>query len=141
MKKISKSTLILLAGIVIFLVGCIQPSKYESAKESGYEVDATIVEVVEDETTDSDGYSSTSYTVYADYEVDGQQYKHVKVGTYYDTDRYYVGKVIQVVVDPDNPDSAMFEGGILCTVGFVVVLYAIFVKRKNKKAQKEQPTP
>ena len=139
MKKISKSTLILLAGIAIFLVGCIQPANYEKAKESGYEVKATVVDIVVKEETDSDGYSSTSYTIYGNYTVDGQSYQHVKVGKYYDTTPYSVGDVIPVVVDPDNPDSTMFEGGILCVIGFVVVLFALLSKRKNKKSQGQHP--
>ena len=136
MGKLSSSTGALLLGIAIFLVGCIQPSKYEDAKENGYEVDATIVEVDESVSTGMDGApDSTVYTVYADYEVDGEEYHHVKVGKYYDTDAYYVGKTIQVVVDPEKPGKPMFEGGILCTVGFLIAVAAIIhrIKKKRKK--------
>ena len=63
----TSSTVAIILGIIIFLFGCIQPAKYEEAKEKGYEVDATIVEVVKKEETDSEGsYTSMSYTVYAD---------------------------------------------------------------------------
>ena len=140
MSKLFNSTGILILGILIFLVGCIFPSRYENAKENGYEVDATIVEVVEKYENDSDGYSSTSYTVYADYEVDGKQYTHVKVGKYYDTDKYYVGKVIPVVVNPNNPGAPMFEGGILCVVGFLVAIVAVIHKIRTKRAAKNQPS-
>ena len=65
--NILNSTTAIILGIIVFLIGCIQPAKYEQAKENGYEVDATIVEVVEKEETDSEGtYTSMSYTVYAD---------------------------------------------------------------------------
>lgn len=135
MPKFSKATTVIIWGVVIFLIGCIQPARYDQAKENGYEVDATIVEVVEKEETDSEGsYSSNSYTVYADYEVDGKEYEHVKVGKYYDTDEYYVGKTIQVVVNPNSPGKPMFEGGILCVIGFLVACGGIAFKIKNKKA-------
>lgn len=135
MSKLLNSTTVIILGVIVFLVGCIQPSKYEKAKENGYEVDATIVEVVEKEETDSEGsYSSTSYTAYADYEVDGKEYKHVKVGKNYQKGTYYVGKVIKVVVNPNAPNKPMFEGGILCVIGFLVACGGVVSKIKKKKA-------
>jgi len=134
LSKFSKSTITIIIGSVIFLIGCIQPFKYESAKENGYEVDATIVEVIEKDESNFDD-SSTSCTVYADYEVNGKEYKHVKVGKYYDADSYYVGKTIKVVVDPNSPDETMFEGGVLCTIGFLIAGWGIISKIKNKKAK------
>lgn len=134
--KFLNSTTIIIIGIVVFLIGCIQPAKYEKAKENGYEVDATIVDVKIEEEHDLDGgLDSTSYTVYADYEVDGKKYEHVKVGKYYDTDEYYVGKVIKVVVNPNSPGKPMFEGGILCVIGFIVSIIGIVAKIKSKKKQ------
>lgn len=134
-KKLSKSTITLLVGIALFLVGCIRPFMYEEAISNGYEVDATIVEVIDEIESDSEsGYTSTVSTVYADYTVDGKEYKHVKVGKYYDTDKYYVGKTIKVVVNPNSPGKTMGEGGVVCTIGFVVIIYAIVKKIKEKKA-------
>lgn len=137
MIKLLNSTTVIILGVIVFLVGCIQPSKYEKAKENGYEVDATIVDVKIEEEHDLDGgLDSTSYTVYADYEVDGKKYEHVKVGKYYDTDEYYVGKVIKVVVNPNSPGKPMFEGGILCVIGFIVSIIGIVAKIKSKKSNK-----
>ena len=125
----------ILLGVIVFLIGCVQPAKYENAKASRYEVDATIVEAVKKEETDSEGsYTSTSYTVYADYEVDGEKYTHVKVGKYHDTDEYYVGKTIKVVINPNAPCSVMFEGGILGVIGSSISLWGILLKTKRKKA-------
>ena len=132
--KLLNSTTAIVVGVIIFLIGCIQPAKYEQAKETGYEVDATIVEVkIKEEPDMEGGPDSTSYTVYADYEVDGKKYEHIKVGKYYDTNEYYVGKVIKVVVNPNSPGSPMYEGGILCIVGFFVIVGGIIVKIKQKK--------
>ena len=135
MKKKLNSTGIILIGVVIFLLGCIQPYRYEMAKENGYEVDATIVEVKTKEEDGVDGSpSSTAYIVYADYEVDGEEYEHVRVGKYYDTDKYYVGKTIKVVVNPNSPNKPMFEGGILCVAGFLILIVGIVGKIRKKKA-------
>lgn len=134
MKRICKSTWLLILGIAIFLIGCIQPARYEAAKENGYEVDAVVVEVVEKRERDN----STAYILYADYEVDGKQYEHIKIGKYYDSDNDYVGKTMKIVVDPNNPDSTMFEGGILCVVGFLAVCTALVRKAQKRKKAKCQ---
>ena len=132
MNKIFNSTTVLILGILIFLFGCIQPARYEKAKENGSEVEATVVEVKVREENDSEGYSSTSYTVYADYEVNGKEYKHKKIGKYYDTDEYYVGKTVKVVVNPDT-GKPMAEGGVLCVVGFLIAIGAVVSKIKKRK--------
>lgn len=139
-KSISHSTLALILGILLFLVGCIQPSKYEEAKENGYEVDAKIVDIKVDIEHDLEsGYVSTAYTIYADYQVDGVEYKHVKVAKLYDSDKYHVGDTIKTVVNPDNPGKAMNEGGVLCVVGFLIALGGGISKfssyKRSKKAQ------
>lgn len=129
-------TRIIVLGIVVFLIGCIPVAKYDKAKESGYEVDATIVEVKTKTEHDMDGGpDSTSYTVYADYEIDGKEYKHVRVGKYYDTDEYYVGKTIKVVVNPNSPGKPMYEGGVLCVVGFLMVVGGVIVKIISKREE------
>lgn len=119
----------------MFLIGCIGPANYEKAKENGYEVDAKIVEVKKEIEDDLDGgYTSTSYTVYADYEVNGEVYTHIKIGKYYDTDEYYVGKRVKVVVNPNSPGKPLFEGGVLCVVGFLIALFAGIAKIKARKS-------
>ena len=136
-KFFNVSTIMIIVGIIVFLIGCIQPSRYEDAKENGYEVDATIVEVITEIENDSEsGYTSTSYTVYADYEVDGKEYKHVKIGKYYDTDEYYKGKIVKTVINPDSPGKVMYDGGILCVVGFLVLIGGIVTKIANRKKKR-----
>ena len=126
----------MILGILLFLVGCIQPIRQEFAREDGYEVEATIVEVKERDEHDSEsGYVSTSYTVYADYEFKGTEYNHVKVGKYYNTDQYYVGKTVTVVVDPNNPGKLFAEGGVLCVAGFLLAIGAIVVKIRARKSR------
>ncbi len=133
LNKLLTSTGILILGIVIFLLGCIQPSRYERAKESGYEIEATVVKVVEKIEDSFEGPSSTTYTIYVDYSVDGNEYKNIKVAKYYDTDKYSVGDTIIIVVNPNNPEKMMFEGGIVCVIGFIIVVFAIILKIKTRK--------
>ena len=138
MKRICKSTWLLILGIAIFLIGCIQPARYEAAKENGYEVDAVVVEVEKKR----ESANSTAYILYADYEVNGKQYEHIKIGKYYDSDNDYVGKTMKIVVDPNKPDSTMFEGGILCVIGFLMICTALVrkaQKRKKAKCKCQQP--
>ena len=67
------------------------------------------------------------------YEVDGKEYKHVKIGKYYDTNKYDVGMVIKVTVNPDSLGKPMVEGGTLCVVGFLLVSGGIISKIKSRK--------
>ena len=135
MKKLSNSTLILLLGIVIFLLGCIQPARYEAAKEKGYEVEATIVKVVQKEETNFEAPDTTACIIYADYEVDGQKYEGVRVAKYYDTDDYVVGDTIKVVVNPNRPGSRMRVIGFL--IMMVPIIHKIRCTVKKKKAKKQ----
>lgn len=132
MYRLLNSTVALILGTILFLIGCIQPSKYENAIESGYEVDAKIVEVKSRE-SEMETETITKHTVYADYEVDGKEYKHIKIGNSLVGDEWYVGNTVKIVVDPENPQRALSEGGILCTIGFVIAAGAIIVKLKNRK--------
>lgn len=134
MKKFVKTNFVLLIGIAIFLIGCITPYKYEEAIENGYEVTATITKVEQSE-TDSDGYSYTSYKLYGEYEVDGKKYTNVKLGTFYGDDGYYKGKKIKVVVDPESPENTIFEGGVLCVIGFLIAIFGL-ITRTNDKSKK-----
>ncbi|MBE6712184.1 MAG: DUF3592 domain-containing protein [Ruminococcaceae bacterium] len=132
---------LILLGCAVFLVGCIQPSRYEFAKENGYEVEATVMKVVQKEEYDSDGPSSDSYILYGDYEVDGKTYKNVKLGKYYDTSNYGKGDTVKVVVDPKNPGKLMFEGGVVCVIGFLMTIVGIVKRVKEKKREKAADGP
>lgn len=132
MKKIFNSTTVLIIGIIVFLLGAYQGGLYDEAKNSGYEIEARIVDVVVKEEHDSDMiYYYDTYTVYANYTIDGKDYSHVKVGKY--TEPKYVGDTITVVVNPEEPGAKMAEGGIFATVGFVMIVGVIVSKAKKKQ--------
>lgn len=141
MKKASYGVLIALIGLTLTIVGSIKPDKYATAKESGYEIDATIVDVEHTEEYDpvSESYDDPAYIYYVDYEVDGKEYKHIKVPEKgQPEDGYGVGDTIKVVVDPESPDRLLTEGGFVATVGVVVtvcgIISAIRSKRKKSKS-------
>jgi hypothetical protein len=142
MKKFLTNVMIALLPIAIFLLGCIQPMRYENAIAKGYKIDATITKV---ESKVEEVEYAGEYTVdsiYVDYEVDGQKYENVKVGKY--SDGGSKGEVIQIVVNPNNPGKVMKEGGVLATVGFILMLVMYIpaivatVKEKKKNAQETQ---
>lgn len=141
MKKFLSNFLLATFPIIILLLGMIQPMRYENAIQKGYQIDATITEVDSKVREVEDAGEYTVDYVYVDYEVDGQKYENVKAGKYSESDHVYAGKVIQVVVNPNNPGKVMKEGGVLATIGFVLmlVLYVpvIISSVKSKKAKKK----
>lgn len=146
MKKFLSNFLLATFPIIILLLGMIQPMRYENAIQKGYQIDATITEVDSKVREVEDAGEYTVDYVYVDYEVDGQKYENVKAGKYSESDHVYAGKVIQVVVNPNNPGKVMKEGGVLATIGFVlmlvlyvpVIISSVKSKRAKKKAAEEK---
>ena len=135
MKKLSAHTALIILGIVIFLLGCIQPARYEKAIENGYEVEAVVVDIKVRKNSGPD--ESDEYTYYVDYTFEGKKYTHVKFERVY-ADKYHKGETVSMVIDPLSPGRAMFEGGILATAGFLITVIGIIKKVKSKKANKQQ---
>ena len=125
---------ILLLGIAVFLIGCIFPGRYENAQNTGHEIEATISDVVKREGEDFD-----TYTVYVDYEVDGEEYTHVKAGRF--SKPYLEGDTMTVVINPKNPGKILQEGGILCVAGFVIACVGGVRMFRNRKQRKEKEEP
>ena len=137
MKKFLGNLLIVLLPILVFALGCIQPARYDRAIEKGYKIDATVTRI-ESKTEEVEYVSEDTVDyAYVTYEVDGKTYENVKAGKFTESDNIYKGKVIQVVVNPNNPGKVMKEGGVLATVGFVLMLVmyvpAIIAVVKGKK--------
>lgn len=133
MKKLFHSTVILIIGVVVFLLGVYLGFLRDEAIDAGGEVEARIVDVVIGEEHDADLMESyDTYTVYADYMFNGKRYSHVMVGKYYEPK--YVGDTITVVVDPEQPDTQPAEGGFFAIVGLVMIAGAIVSKRIKKQA-------
>ncbi len=135
-QKLLTSTGILILGILLLIAGFIPFYKYEQAKASGYEVEATVVEVNIAGTSEIGGETIEQYTVYADYTVNGVTYQHVKLKNY--GAKHYVGETVKIVVDPKNPEKLLSEGGIISVVGFLLAGSAIFTKVKKSAAKKRQ---
>lgn len=141
MKKFWSNLLIVIFPILILALGCIQPMRYDNAIAKGYQVDATVTKVVtKTEEVEYSGEYDVDH-VYVEYEVDGKKYENVKAGKFTESDGVYKGKVIQIVVNPNNPGKVMKEGGVLATIGFVLMLVMYVpaivsaVKAKKKKSQ------
>lgn len=126
-----KSTIILIAGIIAFLIGTYQTGQYETAIKNGYEVDAIVTKVEINKS--SDVTEDDTYVLYGDYEVGGKEYKNKRL--YTTTKEYHKGDTYKLVVNPENPDKKMPEGALFSIGGFIMIVVAIVNKRKEKKAQ------
>ena len=128
------STKILLVGIVMMAISFTVNMFYEDAKAQGYEIDARITRIVCRTSTDP-GMDDT-YVAYGEYEVDGKKYSDKRLG--YCSDDAVVGESMKIVVDPDDPEDRLPEGGVLAVFGLPIVCYAIYLKHKERKAAKSQ---
>ena len=129
-----RSTLILIIGILVMAIGFAFNTSYEEAKASGYEVSATITRI-ETYTSNDVGMDDT-YIAYGKYEVDGKTYSDRRLGSC--SEDTVAGDTMKIVVDPNDPEDQMNEGGILGVLGMVVICYALYQKYKERKAAKEQ---
>jgi hypothetical protein len=80
-------------------------------------------------------YLYTSYTVYGDYEFEGKEYTHVRIGKY--SEPHYKGEMIEAVVNPRNLSKTITEGGVFNVIGFVVIIYAVVLKYGERKGNKK----
>ena len=128
------STKILLVGIVMMAISLTVNMFYEDAKAQGYEIDARITRILCHESTDP-GMDDT-YVAYGEYEVDGKVYSNKRLG--YCPDDAVVGETMKIVVNPNDPEDRLPEGGVLAVFGLPIVCYALYLKHKERKAAKSQ---
>ncbi|MBP5581371.1 MAG: DUF3592 domain-containing protein [Ruminococcus sp.] len=99
--RLMSSALFILAGLVFFIMGCIQTGSLIKAKH-----DCTVLvegKVDSFNSTRSDEDSSPSYAPVFSYEYNGV--KHIYAGnTYSGKGKLYVGQAVDIYVDPDKTD-------------------------------------
>jgi len=104
-------TIFLCVGVLFTIVGLIVGYAMNSYKAKFVPCEAQISEIQIIRKHDK------THDVYIDYEYDGQLYEDRFIGYY--TSSMYKGKIIEILVDPDNPSIVMVnEGGWLFTVIF-----------------------
>ena len=133
MKKFKTSSLVcLMLGIVLLLIGIIQPFQYEKASGESYRVNAIVTSVREKGSLDlAAGQTQTEYVVYGDYSVMGQTYSGKKIGTY--STPYEVGDIIPTMVTPEIIGKPTLEGGIVAAIGLVVTIVGVLWMLRDKK--------
>ena len=90
------------------------------------EVDAVVVDLLEQEHTDSeDGYSVTYAPVYSFY-FDGQTYR-VESKIYSSGRQYEIGEHVTVCVDPENPEKLFDAKRERRTVLYISAISAVFI--------------
>ena len=126
-------TVLIIIGIVGFLLGCVQPFRYEMAKRDGYEVEAEIVYV---ET--KAGADDKVVAYYANYELNDKKYQNIKIGKL-DGEKYDTGDEVRIVMSPIQEEIPMFEGGILAVVSLPVLVCGMLLELKEiKRLQKKK---
>ena len=143
MKEHIKRLALFLLPVILCTPAFLKSNRYQTAIESGYEIDAVVVDYdIETKSVEHAGEWDV-YALYVDYEVDGKKYKNIKADE--SGEFYHRGDTIKVVVDPKNPGEIIHESdmftGIMSIAGLLLgVLYIvcwISVKREHKKSKKE----
>ncbi len=112
----SKNTVFLIIGIIVFLLGMYQNFQYE---ENSLIVEATVTRTEIKEDTD-DG--SERQILYGEYTVNGKKYTDKKLGTRH-SDFLKRGDTVEIRVYPEHPEFKVAEGGVFGVVGFVLIVY------------------
>ena len=90
-------------------------------KVDGIKVEATIVDITKEaNSTNADGYTDFSYTVYVDYiDKDGNVHSRIEYPRH--DDDMVVGNKITVEYDPSNPDKVVLDNSLFVNIIFLVV--------------------
>ena len=127
--KFINSTTVLILGIILLFVAIILPSPYDDARNSGYEIDATVVEIVEHKHPAIEEYEvdTYTYTIYASYTADGKTYEHVEIEER-ETHNLNLGDTVKIVVNPENPKEILTNNNSLGVSALIIIVIALFVK-------------
>lgn len=134
-----KNLIFLIVGIIMFSLGAYQNTQYE---ENSLIVMATITHVETTDETD-DGPISYKHTYYGEYTVDGKLYTDKKLGSSYTSSSFppnVRGDLIEIRINPENPDKKVAEGGLFATAGFVLIIYNGIKVLGSRKTKKEETT-
>ena len=99
---------------------------------------ATVVEMEKEESTDSDGYSSTIYYPVIEYEVNNDtQYARMRTGS--SNPEYKIGDKVTILYNPDQSNEILVKGEktldiftiIFLVAGLGITIYGIKVAISN----------
>lgn len=101
---------ILLSGYAVIRLRCTE------------KVDAVVTELIEDTSTDDNGYTKNYYRPVFSYVYDGHEYK-VKSNTASNPPRYEVNEKLELHIDPDSPEF-IYEGRAVILL-FIGIWYIV----------------
>ena len=126
--------LLILIGIFLSIIGYFSLRKNQKLSKEGVKVMAKVIDISEDHSSDSEGYSSTSYYPILEFK-DENSTKHSFKGNVGGGKRkYHLDQEIEILYDPQKPDNAQMKSvmgqwitpiiiiivGIMLVVGGVV---------------------
>ena len=135
-------TIFTIVGILLMVVGIVILVKFQLFAKTADEVTATITDIKEYRTENSDGETEYDHDVFVRYEYEG--YTHdVKLSIYSSSMR--VGKNITLLVDPDNPRKVKVKGleswpalipiGIGLVFALIGIIPLIVIRKNERKAR------
>jgi hypothetical protein len=115
--KLIASVIAVLGGILFVVLGCVGISQVKNFPE----IEATVTQVEIDTTTDSDGTTSETETVYVSYTVDGTEYNEILDDS---SSNMKEGDKITVRYNPEKPNKVT---ATTKTAGFVRIAFGIVI--------------
>ena len=133
--------IIILAGLGLLIAGILVQINSKNFAQNANEATATITRIEMDSRTDSDGDTTTDYTVFVEFEVDGKIYSG-RLGFY--SVGMYEGGTVTVLYNIDNPQNFRSKSGdtffyiLLIILGIAVLAFGIiaFINSVKKNKQK-----
>lgn len=115
--KLLASVVAIAGGILFIVLGCVGISQVNNFPE----VEATVTQVEIETTTDTDGTTSETATVYVSYTVDGTEYNEILDDSNSDMKE---GDKITVRYNPEKPEKVT---ATTKTAGFVRIAFGIVI--------------
>jgi len=131
----------LLAGLGLLIAGILVQNNSKNFAQHAKEATATITQIDYDYHTDSDGDTTTNYTVYVEFEVDGKTYSG-RLGFY--SAGMYEGGTVTVLYDIGNPQNFRSKSGdtfiyiLLVLVGIAVMAIGLIFFLNSGKNNKQK---
>ena len=128
----SKTTSILMfaifgtIGVAVLIYTCVMRKEDHDFFDKALPLTATICEIEDHETKDSDGNVKYEHYVYVDYEVDYQSYTHVYAGQW--KQGMFEGDSVEVFYVPSNPSEVRLYYDVDQAYNELVIVAVFFTK-------------
>ena len=123
-----KRLILVIVGIAIISLGIFFIIRGNSlAKVCTAETTGTVVGILSEEETDSEGFTSIMYTPQIEYSVDEQLYTAKGNGSSNASD-YKVGEQVQIMYNPNNAEEYIIKGDNSSNIiGTILIVFGVIV--------------